>query len=120
MSKRVKQAAVLSCWLIAPLLALIIAPPGNALAANAQMGQVDNFIRSVITAVTGIAGLVATGFFVLGGFKYITSSGNPHNLEHAKRTIVFSALGLAIAIAAFVLSGIVTSLASSAFGSIRL
>ncbi|MCL4357944.1 TrbC/VirB2 family protein [Patescibacteria group bacterium] len=89
---------------------------GTVFAANAQMGQVDSFIRSVITALTGIAGLVATGFFVLGGFKYITSSGNPHNLEHAKRTIVFSALGLAIAIAAFVLSNIVTSLASSAFG----
>ncbi len=120
MSNRIKQALVLSCWLAAPLVAIIIAPPANALAANAQMGQVNNFIRSVITAITGIAGLVATGFFVLGGFKYITSSGNPHNLEHAKRTIVFSALGLAIAIAAFVLSGIVTSLASSAFGDIRL
>lgn len=97
------------------LLALLL--PGSALAATSQMSQVDSFIKSVITAVTGVAGLVATGFFVLGGFKYITSSGNPHNLEHAKRTIVFSALGLAIAIAAFVLSNIVTSLASSAFGS---
>ncbi len=90
--------------------------PGLALAANAQMGQVNTFIKSVITALTGIAGLVATAFFVLGGFKYITSSGNPHNLEHAKRTIVFSALGLAIAIAAFVLSNIVAGLANSAFG----
>ena len=85
-------------------------------AAAANVGQVDSFIRNVITAFTGIAGLVATGFFVLGGFKYITSSGNPHNLEHAKRTIVFSALGLAITIAAYVLSNIVTSMASSAFG----
>lgn len=85
-------------------------------AAAANVGQVDTFIRSIITALTGIAGLVATGFFVLGGFRYITNSGNPHNLELAKRTIVFSALGLAITIAAFVLSNIVTSLASSAFG----
>ncbi len=98
-------------------LFFVISLPGSALAASGQMSQVDSFIKSVITAVTGVAGLVATGFFVLGGFKYITSSGNPHNLEHAKRTIVFSALGLAIAIAAFVLSNIVTSLATSAFGS---
>lgn len=88
----------------------------NAMAATANMDQVNTFLRSLITALTGIAGLVATGFFVLGGFKYITSSGNPHNLEHAKRTIIFSALGLAITIAAFVLSNIVASLASSAFG----
>ncbi len=102
-----------SIWIFLTLIFV----PGNAFAASGSMTQVDSFIKSVITAITGIAGLVATGFFVLGGFKYITSSGNPHNLEHAKRTIVFSALGLAIAIAAFVLSSIVTSLATSAFGS---
>lgn len=88
----------------------------NVFAANAGMTQVDGFIRSIITALTGVAGLVATGFFVIGGFKYITSSGNPQHLEHAKRTIIFSALGLAITIAAFVISNIVTGLASSAFG----
>lgn len=113
MSKR-RKFIKYSGWLG---LVLAVSLQGSALAASSQMSQIDTFIKSIITAVTGIAGLVATGFFVLGGFKYITSSGNPHNLEHAKRTIVFSALGLAIAIAAFVLSGIVTSLASSAFGS---
>ncbi len=100
------------------LLPLLI--PNTVFAATGNLGQIDNFIKSVITALTGIAGLIATAFFVIGGFKYITSSGNPHNLEHAKRTIIFSALGLAIAIAAFVLSNIVTSLASSAFGVVRL
>ena len=89
--------------------------PGSVMAASANMGQIDAFIHSVISALSGIAGLIATGFFVLGGLKYITSSGNPHNLEHAKRTIVFSALGLAITLAAFVISNIVTTLATSAF-----
>lgn len=102
------------CYTAMALFPLLL--PGTAFAANGNIGQVDSFIKSIITALTGMAGLVATGFFVLGGFKYITSSGNPHNLEHAKRTIVFSALGLAIAIAAFVLSSIVTSMATSAFG----
>lgn len=90
--------------------------PGEALATSSSVNQVDGFIRSVIGALSGIAGLVATAFFVVGGFKYITSSGNPHNLEHAKRTIVYSALGLAITIAAFVLSNIVAGMATSAFG----
>jgi hypothetical protein len=87
---------------------------GSALAASGSVGQIESFIQSVIQA---IAGLVATGFFVLGGFRYITSSGNPEHLERAKRTIMFSATGLAITIAAFVLSNIVTGLATSAFGN---
>jgi hypothetical protein len=108
-----KSLKIASCFAVgvAPFLM-----PNVVFAASGNIGQVDTFIKSVITALTSIAGLIATAFFVIGGFKYITSSGNPHNLEHAKRTIIFSALGLAIAIAAFVLSNIVTSLASSAFG----
>ncbi|HUD06091.1 MAG TPA: hypothetical protein VMR18_04235, partial [Candidatus Saccharimonadales bacterium] len=73
--------------------------------------------KSLIQVIAGLAGLVATGFFVMGGFSYITSSGNPEHLDKAKRTILFSGLGLAITIAAFVLSNIVTTLATNAFGS---
>ena len=87
-----------------------------ALAAPAGVSNVENFIRSVIQVVAGLAGLVATGFFVAGGFTYITSSGNPEQLDKAKRTITWSAIGLAIVIAAFVLSNIVTTLARQAFG----
>lgn len=89
---------------------------GSVSAAGGSVGQVESFLQSVIQAVAGLAGLVATGFFVLGGLRYITSSGNPEHLERAKRTIMFSATGLAITIAAFVLSNIVTGLATSAFG----
>ena len=90
---------------------------GSVLAASGSVGQVESFIQSVIKAIAGLAGLVATGFFVVGGFRYITSSGNPEHLDRAKRTIMFSATGLAITVAAFVLSNIVTGLATSAFGN---
>lgn len=89
----------------------------GALAATADVSSVDTFIRSLIKVIAGLAGLVATGFFVVGGFSYITSSGNPEHLDRAKRTIMYSGLGLAITIAAFVISNIVTTLATSAFGS---
>lgn len=85
--------------------------------AQAGVGQVENFIRNIIQVLAGIAGLVATGFFVVGGFGYITSSGNPEHLDKSKKTLLYSAIGLAITISAFVLSNIVTSLAIRAFGS---
>lgn len=87
-----------------------------ALASDGNVTQVENFIRSVIKVVAGLAGLVATGFFVVGGFGYITSSGNPEHLDRSKNTLKYSAMGLAITIGAFVLSNIVTDLATSAFG----
>lgn len=85
-------------------------------AANPSVSQISNFLKSIIEALAGLSGLVATGYFVVGGFSYITSSGNPQRLERAKKTILFSAIGLSITIAAFVLSNIVGGLATNAFG----
>ena len=111
MSKRICYLAV---TFIAVVLPFILA--NSAYAAPAGVSNVENFIRSIIQVVAGLAGLVATGFFVAGGFTYITSSGNPEQLDKAKRTITWSAIGLAIVIAAFVLANIVTSLARQSFG----
>ena len=70
-----------------------------------------------ISILVTLAGITATGFFVWGGFRYITSSGSPEQLEGAKKTILYSAMGLAIALGAFVFSNIVSDLATAAFGS---
>jgi len=94
---------------------LIAAPPAFA-ATGGDVSQVESFIQNVIKVIASLAGLIATGFFVAGGFTYITSSGNPEKLDQAKKTLIYSAIGLAIVVAAFVLANIVTSLATSAFG----
>lgn len=111
----IKKTHYLAALLVTTTLPFILAEP--AFAQTAGVSNVENFIRNVITALAGLAGLVATGFFVIGGFTYITSSGNPEQLDKAKRTLTWSAIGLAIVIAAFVLANIVTSLAKQAFGS---
>lgn len=96
-------------------LPIVVAHP--ALAADGNMAQVENFIRTIIKSIAGLAGLVATGFLIVGGFTYITSSGNPEQLDKAKRTITWSLIGLAIVIAAFVISSIITTMATQSFGS---
>lgn len=88
----------------------------SAFASDANVTQVENFIKSVIQVVASLAGLIAAGFFVAGGVGYITSSGNPEHLQKSKHTLIYAAVGLAIVIAAFVISNIVTDLATSAFG----
>ena len=77
---------------------------------TADISGASSFLKAIINALAALAGLVATGFFVIGGLSYITSSGNPLALERAKRTILFAAFGLLITIAAFSLSGIIGDL----------
>jgi len=93
---------------------LLLASP--ALAVSADVSKIQTFIQGVIQVLVTLAGLVSAGFFVWGGIGYITSSGDPEKLDRSKKTIVYSAIGLAIVLGAFVLSTVVTQLATGAFG----
>lgn len=97
------------------ITALVFASP--AYAATADVANIETFIKSVILILVKIAGLVSAGFFVWGGFGYITSSGNPEMLDRSKKTILYSAIGLAVVLGAFVLTNIVSDLATGAFGA---
>lgn len=93
---------------------LLLASP--VLAASADVSKIQTFIQEVIKVLVILAGLISAGFFVWGGIGYITSSGDPEKLDRSKKTIVYSAIGLVIVLGAFVLSTIVTQLATGAFG----
>ena len=92
---------------------LIVTP---VFAQSADVSKVQTFITSIIQTLVLLAGSLASVFFVWGGVRYITSSGNPETLEGAKKTIIYSAIGLTICLAALVLTNIVTQLAKGAFG----
>ena len=97
-------------------LGMLVSLPEQALAQGTEeVAKVENFISNIINAIAGLAGLIATGFFVLGGFKYMTSSGNPDKLERSKRTLVYSGFGLAITIGAVMLTNLVSSVSTNAF-----
>ena len=107
-----KKLIVLSSFAIT---ALMFASP--VYAQSADVAKIETFIKSIIQILVTIAGLVSAGFFVWGGFGYITSSGNPEMLDRSKKTILYSAIGLAVVLAAFVLTNIVSDLATGAFGA---
>ena len=96
------------------LTALIFA--SQVQAQSDDVSKVQNFMTNIIEILVTLAGILAAIFFVWGGVGYITSSGNPENLEKSKKTIFYSAIGLAISLGAYVLVNIVTQTAQSAFG----
>lgn len=95
---------------------LILSASTPVYAASADVTKIETFIKSIIQILVTIAGLVSAGFFVWGGFGYITSSGNPEMLDRAKNTIKYSAIGLALVLGSFLLTNIVSDLATGAFG----
>lgn len=95
---------------------LTIVSPAYA-QSGGDIAQVQNFLKNVTQILVTLAGSISVIFFVIGGIGYMTSSGHPENLDRSKKTILYSGIGLAISLGAFVLSNIVTQAATSAFGS---
>jgi len=112
-----KKTVILSAVLLTSFLAASPAFAQTATSTTGGVSQIQSFIQSVIQVFITLAGAVSVGFFVWGGFGYITSSGNPEKLDQSKKTILYSAIGLAIVLGAFVLSNIVRQLATAAFGT---
>jgi TRAP-type C4-dicarboxylate transport system permease small subunit len=96
------------------LTALIAAP--QVFAQSDDVSKIQNFMTNIIEILVALAGILAALFFVWGGVGYITSSGSPEHLEKSKRTIFYSAVGLAISLGAYILVNIVTQSAQKAFG----
>jgi len=62
-----------------------------------------NVLFNVVNALLLFAGAVAVLFLIIGGFRYVVSTGNPDQVDAAKRTILYAVLGLIIIFVAFVL-----------------
>jgi hypothetical protein len=57
-------------------------------------------VTTILDIVFGIFGAVAVLFIVIGGFRYVISSGDPKNTAKAKNTIIYALIGLLITLSA--------------------
>lgn len=71
--------------------------------------EVTNFTRDSLNTLTIIAALGAVFFLIKGGYGYITSSGKPDSLDHAKLTIRNALIGLVLVLSASFISQLLTS-----------
>lgn len=66
-----------------------------------SLGDIMVVVSNAIGLLMIIAGFVAIGFIIVGGFTYITSSGDPSGIKKAKDTITHAVVGLIISMLAF-------------------
>lgn len=71
---------------------------------NAGSGpSLNGIVKLVINVITLIAGIIAVIMIIVGGLKYITSSGDASSVSSAKNTIVYAVVGLIfVALAQFI------------------
>lgn len=61
----------------------------------------ENIFSTILSLATTAAGLVCFLMLIIGGFKYLTSGGDPKQAASARGTLTWAVAGLAIIIGAW-------------------
>ena len=119
MSTRLKQ--ILSSLLIIPIMALgvsaalqinnvnVVRATAMTLSGGVSSSQGDDVpqdlandvFKNIVNILLFIIGAVSVIMLIYGGIRYTTSGGNANSVTAAKNTIMYSIIGLVVAILAF-------------------
>lgn len=70
-------------------------------------GGIPVVIGRIIRAIISLSGVLALAMFVYGGVTWMTAQGNSEKVEQARRTVVWSVLGLVLIFASYAMVGLV-------------
>jgi hypothetical protein len=113
--KKWKQVTLLLAVMVG--VGAVVLPPSHAFAINvfsqcssnassvvckaAGTDSATSMIKTVINTLLYILGIIAVVMIVIGGIRYTTSNGNSSSIKEAKDTILYSVVGLVVALLAF-------------------
>lgn len=58
--------------------------------------DVDSTLKKAMNLFSAIVGVITLIMFIIGGLKYTTSQGDSTQMNNAKNTLIFAAVGLVI------------------------
>ena len=73
----------------------------DAAGGGAGSGNLRGGIKTVINTLLFILGAIAVIMIVIGGIKYTLSNGDASSIKSAKDTILYSVIGLVVALLAY-------------------
>lgn len=79
--------------------------PGGLNTARKLLGE--SILPKIAVTMAGFAGMTAMLFLVIGGVRFATAYGNDEAIEKAKNQIIYSLIGLIIAILAYAIVTII-------------
>jgi len=74
---------------------------GDSAVCNEKNNSSDDFVATLVDTLVFIVGFLSVFGIIIGGILYVTSSGDSSNVTKAKNTILYSIVGLVVAILAY-------------------
>lgn len=84
---------------------------GNADTAvcKAKNDNAASMVQNVINLLLYVLGIIAVIMIIIGGIRFTTSDGDPAGVKTARNTIIYSVVGLVVAIMAYAIVNLVLS-----------
>lgn len=87
----------------------IISGAGSACSTSCNTGlSVSDIFTKVANALTFIIGGASVIMIIIGGLRYVTSNGDAKQAAEGRQTILYSVIGVVVAIAAYAIIQFVT------------
>lgn len=64
--------------------------------------------KNIIISVVQLAGVALFLMFIIGGYQFLMSGGNPKQLEQAKGTITYAIIGVVVIVSAYLILKLIT------------
>lgn len=81
----------------------------SATGAGCSGGEetVNNVVGGIVNILLFVVGVGAVIMLIIGGLRYVTSGGDAQAATSAKNTIIYSIIGLILAVAAYAIANFV-------------
>lgn len=120
--KHVKQFIISSALVSAAVFGLAVLPavsagainPSNKVgegvkAAGGTGQQLEPEIAQIINVLLFVIGAIAVIMIILGGIRYVLSNGDSAQIASAKNTVLYSVIGLVVALLAYAIVNFVVA-----------
>lgn len=91
--------------IVAVVLAIILAgcTPVPDPGTPARLSEIVNVIRRIIAILAPISALAFFVMLLYGGFKFLTSGGDPKEVAQARQVLTYAILGIILIVAAWLI-----------------
>lgn len=76
--------------------------------APAQLSQLEDVFGNVVTSLLALGGIVLFLMLLTGGFKYLTSGGDPKATETAQKTLSYAIGGMILLAGSYLILRIIS------------
>ena len=78
-------------------------PPSSQVPPPPQISEIFKALENIISLLAPAAAIAFFIMFLVGGFQFITSGGDPKAAGHARSTMTFAIIGVVLVVASWVI-----------------